>query len=907
MSRGSLPLLAASVVVAALLTPTSSTTSLVAAPSAGPAGATAGVQGVELAPVDFDGDFKTDWAIVRNTGGGPNGQLTWFTLTQTGVVTVTPWGLAGDLLVPGDYDGDGKADIAVWRPGSTGRFFVRRSTDGSLLVQPFGTLGDDPKVIGDYDGDGRTDFAVYRQGATPGAQSTWFWLRSSDSQFRQRVWGLQGDVPVPGDFDGDHIADFGVRRDVGGSQAVFYLDASTASFRTVGFGFPSDVVVPGDYDGDGKTDLAVTRKVGGQLQWYVLRSLDGGVQGLSWGIDSDLSVQGDYNTDVAVWRASADPTANRFWVLASGGAPMIQQWGLQDDYPVANFNSHGVSAPAITSAIAAAFPVGVASTFTVTTTGLPRPAISMTGALPSGVTFVDNGNGTGTLSGTPLAGTAGAYPLTFLATNAGGSSQVQHFTLSVVAAPAITSAASTMFTIGAPASFTVTTTGFPPPTIARGGAALPPGVTFVDNLNGTGTLSGTAATGGVFALTFTATNSVGSSPVQNFTLTVTGGPVITSAAAATFTEGVAGSFTVTTNGFPLPSIAIGGVALPAGLTFVDNGNGTGTLSGTPAAATGGAYAITFTATNTLGSSPAQAFTLTVRRPPVITSAAATTFTVGAAGAFTVVANGFPAPTIAIGGAALPAGVTFTDNLNGTGTLSGTPAAGTGGTYALTFTATNAAGSTAPQAFTLTVNQAPAITSANTTAFTENTPGSFTVTTSGFPGGAGMTITPSGGGGGPEGVTFVDNGDGTATISGTPETGSAGEYVVTITASNGVAPDAVQNFVLAVNGPPAFTSADSATFTFGTPGSFTMTTTGYPSGSLMVITYTGALPAGVTFVNNSNGSATIAGTPEADGVYPLVLKASNGIAPDATQNFTLTVVDGVAFTSATGTKFSGQRP
>ena len=557
---------------------------------------------------------------------------------------------------------------------------------------------------------------------------------------------------------------------------------------------------------------------------------------------------------------------------------------------MANFNAHGVSAPAMTSPSSAAFPVGVASTFTVTTTGVPRPAISMTGALPSGVTFVDHGDGTGTLSGTPPIGTTGAYPLTFLASNAGGSSQVQHFTLSVVAAPTIASAASTTFTIGAPGSFTVTTTGFPVPIIARGGATLPPGVTFVDNLNGTGTLSGTPASGGVFAITFTATNSVGSSPVQNFTLTVTGAPVITSAAAATFTEGMAGSFTVTTNAFPLASIAIGGVVLPAGLTFADNGDGTGTLTGTPAAATGGTYAMTFTATNPLGSSPAQAFTLTVRRPPAITSGTAATFTVGAAGTFTVLATGFPAPAIAIGGVALPAGVTFTDNLNGSGTLSGTPAAATGGTYALTFTATNAAGSTAPQAFTLTINQAPAITSANTTPFTENIPGSFTVTTSGFPNGSSMVITPSGGGGGPMGVTFVDNGDGTATISGTPSTGSYGEYGVTITASNGVAPDAVQNFTLAVNGPPAITSAASATFAVGTPGSFTMTTSGYPTGSLMVITYIGTLPAGVTFVNNSIGSATIAGTPEAGtaGVYPLVLKASNGIAPDATQNFTLTV-------------------
>ena len=67
-------------------------------------------------------------------------------------------------------------------------------------------------------------------------------------------------------------------------------------------------------------------------------------------------------------------------------------------------------------------------------------------------------------------------------------------------------------------------------------------------------------------------------------------------------------------------------------------------------------------------------------------------------------------------------MTFVDNGNGTATLSGTPAAGTGGTYPLTITASNGVGTPATQSFTLTVNQAPAITSANSTTFTVGTAG-----------------------------------------------------------------------------------------------------------------------------------------------------------------------------------------
>ena len=53
----------------------------------------------------------------------------------------------------------------------------------------------------------------------------------------------------------------------------------------------------------------------------------------------------------------------------------------------------------------------------MTTTGFPTATLSETGALPTGVTFVDNGNGTATLAGTPAAGTGGTYPLTITAAN----------------------------------------------------------------------------------------------------------------------------------------------------------------------------------------------------------------------------------------------------------------------------------------------------------------------------------------------------------------------------------------------------------------------------------------------------------------------------------------------------------
>lgn len=176
--------------------------------------------------------------------------------------------------------------------------------------------------------------------------------------------------------------------------------------------------------------------------------------------------------------------------------------------------------------------------------------------------------------------------------------------------------------------------------------------------------------------------------------------------------------------------------------------------------------------------------------------------------------------------------------------------------------------------------APAITSSASTTLAVGTAGTFTVTSTGAPVAA-LSET----GTLPSGVTFADNGDGTATLSGTPGAGTAGTYPVTLTASNGIVPDAMQNFTLTISQAPAITSANSATFPNSVASSFTVTTTGFPTPALVL---SGTLPAGVTFTDNGDGTATLSGTATVSGTYNLTITASNGTAPDATQPFTLTV-------------------
>jgi large repetitive protein len=361
-------------------------------------------------------------------------------------------------------------------------------------------------------------------------------------------------------------------------------------------------------------------------------------------------------------------------------------------------------------------------------------------------------------------------------------------------------------------------------------------------------------------------------------------PKITSSDGYTFTGGYTGSFTVTTNGSPTPTLSESGV-LPTGVTFRDNGDGTATISGTPAAGTTGTYVLTLTATNGAVPNSIKSFTVTVGQAPAITSASTTNFITGTTGSFTISSTGFPTDALSESGA-LPSGMTFIDNGDGTATLSGAPAAGTAGAYVLMLKAKNGSKPNAKQSFTLNVDQsqAPAITSAGMATFTAGTVGSFTVTTTGLP-----TAALTENGALPSGISFTDNGNGTATLSGTPEDGTGGTYVLALKAKNGTKPNGKQGFTLTVDQTPAITSLDTFTFTISIASKFTVTTTGFPTA---IIAETGVLPNGITFIDKGNGNAKLRGTPAAGtaGTYPITLKAHNSVKPKATQSFTLVVTD-----------------
>lgn len=273
-------------------------------------------------PFDFDGDGKTDIAVIRPSAA--NAPSYWYVLHSSDAsVRIQQFGLGDDRFAGGDFQGDLRADYTVWRSSngtwynsqligdpatnfdavqwgvptdvpvvgdfldlgedqqaifraSEGNWYIRNPLNNTAVVINFG-LPTDKLVPADYNGDGRTDPAIYRDG---------LWAINPcigcNAQFFQ--FGTSGDIPVAADYDGDGIDDIAVWRP---SEGIWYLNQSAAGFTAFQWGSAGDVPVNGDFDGDGKNDIAIWRPLTGV--WWILKS-SGGFSALQWGQNGDMPV-----------------------------------------------------------------------------------------------------------------------------------------------------------------------------------------------------------------------------------------------------------------------------------------------------------------------------------------------------------------------------------------------------------------------------------------------------------------------------------------------------------------------------------------------------------------------------------------------------------------------------------------
>ena len=345
-------------------------------------------------------------------------------------------------------------------------------------------------------------------------------------------------------------------------------------------------------------------------------------------------------------------------------------------------------------------------------------------------------------------------------------------------------------------------------------SVLPAWLTFTDNGDGEAILEGTPSTGDVgidVPVTLEVLDGDGFSTTQSFTVIVSetnsAPTVVAPTGNVTFDQGDAvnldaGAAFDDPDGDTLTYSATG---LPASL-MIDMTTGvlTGTLTNDDAMA-GPDYAVVITATE-VGTadlySVDDSFTLTVNNindaPSVVAPTGNQVFVQGdvvsldAAAAF----DDPDGDTLSFLASGLPASLSI-DPVSGlvTGTLTNADVVA-GPDYAVVVTADDSLGGTADDNFTITVNNlndAPEFTSTPVTAVIEGDVYSYAITATDADGDALTIAAPML----PAWLTFVDNGNGEATLSGMPDGGDTGDHAVRLRVSDGIAAPVNQDFTITV--------------------------------------------------------------------------------------------------------------
>lgn len=533
-------------------------------------------------------------------------------------------------------------------------------------------------------------------------------------------------------------------------------------------------------------------------------------------------------------------------------------------------------APALAPAALPDGTVGTAYSATASATGGKAPVtLSQSGGtLPSGLTF---NAATGVLAGTP--DTAGAAAFTLQARDANGATGTQSYTVTVSAALSLTANVPGTANVGGTYSGLLAASGGKAPiTYSVASGLLPPGISLGAT---TGSITGTPTFAGTYSVTLAATDANGAIATKAATINVFSNapPAVVTTTLPNGVVGAAYSASLIAQ-FGRPPYAwslASGSTLPAGLTLAANG----TISGTPAATGPTDFQVVVTDAN--GQTATGALRISVFTALAIgTSALPEGYATLAYPSTSLSASGGQGPYSWSLAGALPTGLVFTAS---TATLSGTPAAGTAGSYGVTFTVTDTSGQTQSASFTITLYALPAVT---TTTLADGSVGasysqllqasggksplSWSITTGSLP--AGVLLDPSSGG-----------------ILGTPTAAGTSTFIVQVSDTNGK----TATRLLSIN------VFNGLAITYG-PAPDAYTNTAYnqtltASGGRAPYTWSlaaGALPAGVT-LNGSTG--TLGGTPTAPGTSNFTLQVTDANTVTATKALSITVYDPPRITTA----------
>ncbi|MCB9384653.1 MAG: putative Ig domain-containing protein [Bryobacterales bacterium] len=442
------------------------------------------------------------------------------------------------------------------------------------------------------------------------------------------------------------------------------------------------------------------------------------------------------------------------------------------------------------------------------------------GVLPAGLSLNPS---TGAITGSPA--TAGTASFTARVSDANSVTDSKALSMTVNAAPSITTSTLPETTVGASyASTMVATGGTGVLTWSISSGALPAGVT----LNSTGSLSGTPTTAGTASFTVKVTDTNSVEATKELSIVVNPPPSITTSSLP---------FGVTSESYSQTAAATGGTApltwsvasgsLPSGIALSST---TGEIHGAPSGP--GDSTFLLRVTDARGVTDDFSLMLTVHsRPQITTTSPLPALTVSQTVSQTLAATSGTTPYVwSVSTGSLPDGLTLNPS---TGVITGVPTAEGAASFSLQVA--DAHDLTDEDPFEWMVNPAPQITTSELPPTTVSRPfGPVTLAATGGTGALSWSAT-----GLPAGVT-VDAG--TGVVSGTPSV--EGTFTATFTATDTNSVDATAELTLTVNPLPEILTTELPRATVGGAYSFMLSSTG-GTAPLTWDLICSTLPAGMT--------------------------------------------------------------